>query len=86
MAMSPEDLQLLRLHLVKSGASAGCPSCGSQKWEPGPIISLSVGEMSEDLQTTKSTDDPLPVVTLLCKQCFYLAHYAWLPIKRGGLK
>lgn len=27
--------------------------------------------------------DSMPVVTLVCSKCFYVMHFAWMPIRNG---
>ncbi len=83
MAMSEDDLQKLRAHYVKhaGSGSATCPICGGVSWSAeGPVTPIQyhpTGGVSLGGPTT-------PMVLLICNTCYFVRHFAWIPIETGA--
>jgi hypothetical protein len=74
-----------------------CPICGEQKWSVQTLIAPELVEERPLLglaQTLKPLDQrashlqPIgqrgPLVPMLCQVCFFVYHFAWIPIVQGS--
>jgi hypothetical protein len=78
--ISAEDLEKLKAHLSRFPKQT-CPSCRNTTWAVGGIITgLTV--RSADMRTVMGGPN-VPLVLLICRRCFYVRHFAWVPISNG---
>lgn len=76
MPLSQAQFNAFLAHIQKHGKpnSGVCPMCGDQGWSvEGPIATLNYGP-------TGFSQGGIPMLVLTCRTCFYVRHFAWLPI------
>lgn len=79
--LSELDLAKLRAHLASVQKHGGCPVCGSTEWSAsGPEIAAGNWEPGGTVTRFRA----IPLVVLVCKRCFYVRHFAWVPMERSG--
>ena len=73
---------LLRDHLAPLGASLECPVCHRSTWEVGaPAVTLGWAETPGGGGFVEAGTS-MPLLTAICRTCFHVRHFAWLPIAR----
>ena len=82
--MTEDELQLLRGHFSAKtgGRPPRCTVCDATDWEVAGITDL---PLNPRRLLRKATDaKALPVVVLVCTNCFHVIQFAWVPLKAAG--
>ena len=95
MGMSPDDIGLFKRFLQKTSKSHFCSRCNTNEW----VILESLYFMKEALGVAKTEqgwqvhdyfsvtghgNGLMPIAVTMCKKCFRLEEFAWIPIKEWG--
>jgi hypothetical protein len=90
MPMSDEDFKILLDHIksnFQGGTMKPCPICGNPHWgADGPTALIRPKETEAERATGSSAIVTYPVVTLMCRKCFYIQTFAWVPIESAAKK
>jgi hypothetical protein len=84
--LAEKDFQKFIDHLkrkVKGGAVPPCPICGTNGWGASGPEGLVRFEKTEPRAVAHGA---FPVVTLICKNCFFTHLFAWIPIEQEAKK
>lgn len=75
-------------HFIKVlGRMPTCPICATSVWMLNGVHYLSeydttLNKPGED--TWGRTEPVLPVAVLICRKCYHVLQFAWLPLKDGA--
>lgn len=76
----PRVLAAMRRHLGRF-QKHDCPTCGSKNWNlSAPQTTLGYQAAFAHIPSTVGNGTIIPVVVLICENCFFVRHFAWLPI------
>lgn len=78
IVLSAEEQKIFTTWLAKRVKIPNCPVCGANAWEPtGPHILVPF----DHAVTLLGGPGSMPVVSLVCGNCFHIRFFAW-----GGIK
>jgi hypothetical protein len=81
MPMTTAEQDAFRAHLAAKVKDNLCPSCKANQWSiEGPFTMLSQDTGGSVVIGGKA----MPLVALVCMNCFQTRTFAWLPIAQGG--
>lgn len=83
MALTDEEIVRFREHMAAKAPNFACPACQTMGWRVIDIATLPLRSGHEGEVFVISPDRSLPVVAIACRQCAFVAHFAWQTIKRG---
>lgn len=78
--LQPDDHALFLAHLRQFPMAEACPTCRNRTWMVIGIESA-VGHLNGERHLGAPS---MPVVQVMCRVCFYVRSYAWLPIQRAA--
>lgn len=82
MALTEEQKKIFLEHLTKRVKQVSCPICSETNWGiDGITAPLFWNEETKD-GAGSLMSKAYPLAMLVCSGCFYVNHFAWLPIKR----
>lgn len=96
MALAYDDREKIKAHLAKFWKkNLDCPICGQRKWNIENIISPRTMQHEENairdhLQIQNIPNllpevsvEVVPIVIVMCRNCYYIRHFGWVPIEHG---
>ena len=78
MAMEQQITDKIQKWLAEHTNGSPCPFCGSNEWMIGDVIVTA--PMYEKGKNNVNLGRNTPMIQAVCKNCYYIHHFAALPI------
>ena len=79
MPLEPDDYRRFLTHIAQFGLQT-CPVCNTQNWITEDIVEAK--EYSDVVDPfVRAQLASVPLLLVVCRRCFYVRHFAWLPIR-----
>lgn len=83
MALPKDEFELFKAFLREKtkGKPFRCPVCDSPNWSvDGPVVLL---QYDTEMKTAVVGGGGIPLITMVCQNCYFSRHFAWNPIVEG---